>query len=60
MNDSKPRRVTAKITRVVTEIAIVLLDRDGNVEEFEETLEEIECGDVLEIHSIRNVISVHS
>lgn len=58
-NEAKPRRVNAKITRTVTEWAIVVLDRDGNVEEFEETIEEIECGDVLELHSIRSVLSVH-
>lgn len=58
MNDNfKPRRVKAKITRVVTEWAIVILDRDGCVEEFEETIEEIECGDVLELHSIQTVMS---
>jgi hypothetical protein len=59
MSDQKPRRVTAKVTRVVTEWAIVLLDRVGNVEEFEETLEELECGEVLELHSIRSIHSVH-
>jgi hypothetical protein len=37
MSDEKPRRVKAKITRTVTEIAIVYLDRDGNIEEFEVT-----------------------
>lgn len=36
MADYKPRRVKAKITRTVTEIAFVLLDRDGNVDEVEE------------------------
>lgn len=57
MNNEKPRRVKAKITRVVTEWAIVILDRGGNVEEFEETIDEIECGDVLELHSILTVMS---
>ncbi|MFL1526827.1 hypothetical protein [Pseudomonas sp. O230] len=57
---AKPRRVKAKITRVVTEWAIVILDRDGNVEEFEETLDEIECGEVLELHSIDSVLSIHA
>lgn len=57
--NAKPRRVTAKITRVVTEWAVVTLDRAGNVEEFIETIDEIECGEVLELHSIRSVMSVH-
>ena len=59
MSDPKPRKVKAKITRVVTEIAIVYLDRDGNVEEFEETHEEIDY-EVTELHDIRSVISDHS
>lgn len=54
----KPRRVKAKITRTVTEIAIVLLDRDGNVEEFEETHDELDC-EVTELHNIQSVLSVH-
>jgi hypothetical protein len=58
-NERKPRRVKAKITRTVTEWAIVILARDGSVDEFEETIEELECGEVLELHSIGNVISVH-
>lgn len=59
MSETKPRRVKAKITRVVTEWAIVVLARDGSVEEFEETIDEIECGEVLELHSIDCVLSVH-
>ena len=55
---SKPRKVKAKITRVVTEIAIVYLDRDGVVEEYGESCEELET-DVTEIHDIRTVLSVH-
>lgn len=58
MNEPKPRKVKAKITRVVTEIAIVSLDRDGNVEEFEETHEELDC-EVTDLHSIITVLSVH-
>jgi len=57
-NDPKPRRVKAKITRTVTEIAIVLLDRDGNVEEYEEMHEELDMHDI-EVHDIRAVLSVH-
>lgn len=36
MADYKPRRVKAKITRTVTEIAFVVLDRDGNVQEVDD------------------------
>jgi hypothetical protein len=54
----KPRRVKAKITRRVTEIAVVLLDREGNVEEVEEVHEEIDY-DVPDLHDIRTVLSVH-
>ena len=57
-SDAKPRRVKAKITRTVTEVAIVTLDRDGNVEEVEEVMEEFDY-DVTEIHSIQTVLSVH-
>jgi benzoyl-CoA reductase/2-hydroxyglutaryl-CoA dehydratase subunit BcrC/BadD/HgdB len=59
MSESKPRKVKAKITRVVTEVAIVYLDRDGNVEEFEETHQELDS-EVTELHDIRAVISGHS
>tara|TARA_R110000851_G_scaffold331164_1_gene504936 strand:+ start:23 stop:202 length:180 start_codon:yes stop_codon:yes gene_type:complete len=59
MIEPKPRKVKAKITRVVTEIAIVYLDRDGNVEELEETHEELDS-EVTELHDIRAVISAHS
>jgi len=54
-----PRRVKAKITRTVTEVAIVTLDRQGNVEEVEETCDELEY-EVGEIHNIITVLSVHS
>ena len=59
MKNDKPRRVKAKITSVVTEVAIVLLDRDGNVEEVEETIEVLEHEDS-ELHNIQHVFSVHS
>lgn len=49
----------AKITRTVTEWAIVILDRSGNLEEFEETIEELEHIDVMEVHSIDRVISYY-
>lgn len=53
-NQMKPRRVKAKISRTVTEIAIVLLDKDGNLEEVEETMDELdwEDGEVLDIRTI--------
>lgn len=58
-NERKPRRVKAKITRTVTELAIVTLDRNGNISEFVETIEELEHVDVMEVHSIREVLSYH-
>ena len=59
MSDVKPRRVLAKISRTVTELAIVLLDKHGNIDEFEGTHEEIECDD-MELIDIRSILSVHS
>jgi len=57
MSNEKPRRVKAKITRTVTEIAIVTLDRDGCIEEVEEILEELDMHEatVDSIHDIRTV-----
>jgi len=57
-NEVKPRRVKAKITRTVTEVAIVLLDRDGLVEEVEEVCDELDYDDI-DLHDIRTVLSVH-
>ena len=54
----KPRRVKAKITRTVTEVVICTLDKDGNVEEVEEIIEELDYDDI-EVHDIRSVLSVH-
>ena len=61
MSDIKPRRVKAKITRTVTEIAIVLLDRNGEIEEIDEVHEELDCDDMelIEMHSILSVHSLH-
>lgn len=56
--DIKPRRATVKLTRTVTEIAKVLLDRDGNIEEIEEVIEELDYDDCT-VHGIRSVLSVH-
>lgn len=55
---AKPRKVKAKITRVVTEIAVVYLNRDGSVDEYEECHEELDS-EVTEIHDIRSILSVH-
>ena len=54
----KPRRAKVKLTRAVTEVAIVLLDCDGGVEEVEEVLEEFEFNDCI-VHDIRTVLSVY-
>ena len=40
ITDQKPKRVKAKITRLVTEWAIVTLDRHGNLDEYVEHVEE--------------------
>ena len=54
----KPRKVKAKITRTVTEIAIVYLDRDGNVEEIDEIIDELDTDDIT-VNSILTTITVH-
>jgi len=55
--NAKPRRVKATITRTVTEVAIVVLDRYGCVEEVEEIIDEVTLHDVdlLSIHDVRTV-----
>ena len=53
--DRIPKRVKAKITRTVSEIAIVILDKSGFVEEIEEVHEEIDTEDI-ELKSIISVI----
>ena len=58
MDDQKPRRVRARITRVVTELAVVTLNRNGCLEEFIETLDEIETVEI-ELRSVDCVISYH-
>ena len=58
MSDIKPRRVKARITRTVTEVAIVLLDKNGFIEEFEETHEEL-FSENEELIDIREVLSEH-
>ena len=54
----KPRVVKAKITRTVTEIATVTLDRDGNIEEIQDIHEETEWDDG-EVLDIRTVLTTH-
>lgn len=58
-NQPKPRRVKAKITRTVTEIAMVLLDRDGNIEEVEEVHDELDMHES-SVDSVITVLSVHN
>jgi len=53
--DRAPKRVKAKIKRNVTEIAIVILDKSGFVEEIEKVHEEIDTEDI-ELKSIISVI----
>ena len=54
----RPKKVRAKITRVVTEIATVYLDRGGCVDEYEECIEELDMEDI-EVIEIRSVITSH-
>lgn len=54
---STPRKVTAKITRTVTEIAIVTLDRDGAIETIDDIREELDSCDE-DVLSIISVITV--
>jgi hypothetical protein len=56
--NAKPRKVKAKITRVVTEIALVYLDANGVVDEYHSSCEELDS-EVTEIHGIHTVLSVH-
>ena len=56
--NAKPRRAKVKLIRTVTEIAMVLLDRDGAVEEVEEIFEELDFDDCT-VCDIRSVLSVH-
>jgi len=59
MSEPKPRRAKVKLTRTVTEIAVVLLDREGNVEDVEDVHNELDY-EVTELHSIHSVLSVHA
>ena len=58
MSEPKPRRVKAKITRTVTEVAVVLLDKDGCVEEIEDVHEELDFVDT-DVENIITVLSVY-
>ena len=55
----KARKVKAKITRTVTEIAIVILDSDGHIESVEEVCEELDFCDAV-VESVHSVISTFS
>ncbi len=57
--DVKPRRVRAVITRIVTEVAVVTLDRQGNVGEIEEIYEERDY-EVTSLDETLAVLTVHS
>jgi hypothetical protein len=53
--NSKPRRVKAKVVRVVTEIVDCILDKNGDVEEICEVLEELDYDvDSVEIKDVRS------
>lgn len=56
--ERKPKRVIAVVTRVVTEVATVTLDRHGQIDEYIETIDEIETTDI-EMKHIRTVLSEH-
>lgn len=58
MADKKPKQVKAKITRIVTEWAIVSLDRHGDFDELIECIDEIDC-DNIEILSITDIRTYH-
>jgi len=55
---SKPRLAVVKQTRTVTEIALVLLDRDGDVEAVKEIREELSLDDDIQVHAVIEVLSV--
>ena len=55
----KSRKVKAKISRTVTEIAIVYLDKDDCIEEIDNIHDEIESEDE-QVLSIIETLSVHS
>jgi hypothetical protein len=54
----KPRKVKAKITRTVTEIAMVFLDKNGHVEEIEEIIDELATDDI-KVDKIITTITIH-
>jgi len=55
--DRKPRTVKAKISRTVTEIAIVTLDRDGCITDIHDICDELETVEE-EVLSILEVITL--
>ena len=58
MNENKPKRVKAKITRTVTEIARVVLNQDGTIDEVIEVCEELDRDDV-DVIIIIDVLSTY-
>jgi len=56
--NAKPRRVKAKVSRVVIEVVIATLDRDGNIEEIDDVHDELESCDE-EVLNIIETLSVH-
>ena len=58
MSSPKPRKAKVKLSRIVTEVAIVTLDKDGCIEEVDDVHEELDSEDE-EILSVIEVVSVH-
>ena len=58
MNKDKPKRVKAKITRTVTEIARVVLNQDGSIEEVIEVCEELDSDDA-DVICVIDVLSTY-
>jgi hypothetical protein len=56
---NKPKKVKATVIREVKEIAWVYLDKDGNIEEYDEFIDEIETLD-MHLVNIQGVLTVHN
>lgn len=56
---NKPKKVKATVIREVKEIAWVYLDKDGNIEEYDEFIDEIETLD-MHLVNIQDVLTVHN
>ena len=55
--NAKPRRVKAVVSRVVTEVVIATLDKDGNIEEIEDVYDELDSKDE-EVLNILEILSI--